>query len=318
MSVEILQSGFLTTLQDAGRTGYAAQGFPECGACDIILYREANYRAGNAEDEAAIEFTVTAPRLLFRKSTVIGIAVPDGSARLNGEAVDITRPVPVPAGAVLDIAPLSTGMRGYIAVYGGFQTEKVMGSRSADLKSGIGARLKNGDALPCEKDAPVTLAARLTALYDRLIRRRPLPARDASLPVRVLPGPQYALFGPDAVDEFFANEYTVSPDSNRMGVRLEGRPLPTEKGTDILSDGILTGSVQISSGGQPIVMLSDHQTTGGYAKLACVIPTDIPRVAQARPGETIRFAPVSEKEALREYRAAQKRALAFQKALRRL
>ena len=306
MGIEVIRPGMFTTVQDLGRAGHAAEGFPECGACDKRTLAAANALVGNAPGAAALEFTILGPELRARKDCAVAVCGMGLAPKTNGKETEVWKPLFLRAGDVLNVGALARGCRGYIAVRGGVRVPAVMGSRSTDTRCGIGGvegrALRAGDFLPVEACAEgewERLARRARALG----RLAPLAWERAAEPVvSLLPGPQDDLFPPEALETLTAAPYTVAVDSNRMGLRLEGAPVRAKAGMDILSDGILEGSVQISSGGGPIVMLADHQTTGGYAKIATVAPADIPILAQLRPGERVRFRVVDRREALRDLR----------------
>lgn len=301
--IEILSPGLLTTVQDLGRTGYAALGYPECGACDKRLYAVANILTGNSGMSAALECTVFGPTLRFSAPAVAAVT---GSAHptVNGLPVRTCFPLLMRAGDVLDVGPIDR-MRAYVAVRGGIDVPEVLGSRSTDTKCRIGGLegrvLKAGDVLPVPEDSVNDYPAlRRCAARIRLPR---FAAPEAVTPIHVIPGPQADAFTGQGISVFFSGIYTVTKDASRMGVKLDGPAVQSVRGTDILSDGILEGSIQISSDGMPIVMLADHQTTGGYAKIATVIPTDLPLMAQLRPGDRLCFQSVTVEEGLSRYRA---------------
>ena len=318
MAIEVLRAGPLDTVQDLGRRGHAALGYAECGAADKYAARLANLLAGNPEGAAVLECTLSGPTLRFDAAALIALTGANMNARLNGEAIPLNMPVAVPEGAELELGPCTGGLRGYLAVHGGIDTIPVLHSRSTDLKCRLGGfegrPLLAADRLPVgESGSGPVLAA---TLAERAARIDPVcfsPAvpwgwlGEAGMPVlRAVPGPQDDAFTEAALEAFGRAIYRISPDSNRMAARLQGVRLAAKDGVDIVSDGIVEGSVQVSADGQPIVMLADHQTTGGYAKIATVISCDIPALAQRRPGECVRFRLVRREEgmaALRRERA---------------
>ena len=308
----ILSPGPLSTVQDMGRTGHAAQGYPECGACDKYALALGNLLCGNPETAAAIEMTLTGATVQFERDAVITLTGASCTPTLDGQPVPMNAPVRVPAGATLEIVAFTAGLRGYLCVQGGVDTPPVLGSRSTDTKCRIGGlegrALRKGDVLPVGKASPVyafdraARAAKTLAEKPWLLRPRTAHAwlGDQVIPLlRAVPGPQDDAFTEDGLRTFFSGLYAVTPDSNRMGLKLSGPAAETKHGSDILSDGIVEGSVQISANGQPILMLADHQTTGGYAKIATVIGPDLCAAAQLRPGETAAFRPVDAQTAVR-------------------
>ena len=327
MAIEVLRPGPLTTVQDLGRRGHAAQGYPECGACDKYALRLANLLCGNAEGLAALEYTLVGPRLRFDAPTVIALAGARVEATANGAAVPMNAPVWLPAGAELELGPCVAGLRGCLAVRGGIAVPEMLGSRATDMKSRLGGldgrALRAGDRVPVAEADGAGETAR--ELARRAARIRPdlfgpvVPLgwlEGRALPIlRAVPGPQDDAFTEAGLRAFTRGIFAVSPDSNRMAARLTGPRVEARAGVDILSDGIVEGSVQISADGQPIVMLADHQTTGGYAKIATVLPCDIPALAQRRPGEPVRFRLVSREEGLAALRWERARLDAVREAM---
>lgn len=300
MAIEVIHPGLLTTVQDMGRVGHAADGYPECGACDKEGFILTNILVGNHGDEAVLECTCLGPVLRFTEIAVV--AVCGGTPAVDGIPVPCGYPYLVCAGSTLSIGQ-TKGMRAYIAVHGGIAVEPVLGSRSTDLFTHIGGcqgrACKAGDVLP-------TAVYNAPAVYRSLRQRiqEPMlpPAAAEIAAIHVIPGPQDDLFTAEETQTFYGSIYKVSVDSNRMGVRLTGNPVTAGRSTDILSDAILEGSIQISANGLPIIMLADHQTTGGYAKIATVVPTDIPLLAQLQPGSQLRFEKIDPELALARYR----------------
>lgn len=310
--MKILSPGTLTAVQDMGRAGHAAEGYPECGACDKYALALGNLLCGNAEDAAALEMTLCGASVAFDQPAVIALTGAACSPTLDGRAVPMNAPVRIPAGAALDVGAFASGLRAYLCVRGGVDVPPVLGSRSTDLKCHIGGfegrALRKGDVLPIGASAaPVSLsglerAARTLREKPWLLRPRTAHAYlgEQVIPLlRAVPGPQDDAFTEDGRRAFFTGLYAVTTDASRMGVKLSGPPVAAAHGFDILSDGIVEGSVQISANGQPILMLADHQTTGGYAKIATVIPPDLSAAAQLRPGETVAFRAVSAQAGVR-------------------
>lgn len=310
--MRILSPGTLTAVQDMGRVGHAAEGYPACGACDKYALALGNLLCGNAESAAALEMTLCGASVVFDQPAVIALTGAACSPTLDRRAVPMNVPVRVPAGAELDVGAFASGLRAYLCVHGGVDVPPVLGSRSTDLKCHIGGlegrALRKGDVLPIGASAaPLALsgperAARMLREKPWLLRPRTAHAYlgDQVIPLlRVVPGPQNDAFTEDGTRAFFTGLYAVTTDASRMGVKLSGPPVAAARGYDILSDGIVEGSVQISANGQPILMLADHQTTGGYAKIATVIPPDLSAAAQLRPGETVAFRAVSAQTGVR-------------------
>ena len=329
MSMKVLDPGPLTTVQDAGRTGYAAQGYRTCGAADSYAYRLGNALIGNAPGVAVLECTLRGAALQFETDTVFALTGAESPATLDGAPAPYYTPLFAKAGSTLQMGLAPTGLRSYLAVGGGIATPPVLGSRSTDLKCCIGGyegrKLAKGDTLPTGPCDTAALWHKITArqldrpLRDKQITGAPHPVRvqgTQTLPLlRAVLGPQDAAFTANGLQTFTHSAYKLTPNCDRMACKLTGPAIEMKHGADILSDGIAAGAVQISADGQPIVMLADHQTTGGYAKIATVISADLPALAQLRPGQAVAFAFVTPAQAVR---AARKQAAILQQVAARL
>ena len=329
MSITVLDPGPLTTVQDAGRTGYAAQGYRTCGAADSYAYHLANTLVGNNPGAAVLECTLRGAVLRFAVDTVFALTGAASPAKLDGVPVPYYAPLLAKAGSTLEMGVLSSGLRSYLAVGGGIATPPVLGSRATDIKCGIGGlegrKLAKGDTLPTGACDTAALWRGITAKQlDRPLRDA--AARTGLHPVRVqgaqtlpllraVPGPQDTAFTPQGLHDFIHGIYTLTPNCDRMACKLAGPAIEMKNGADILSDGIARGAVQVSADGQPIVMLADHQTTGGYAKIATVISADLPALAQLRPGQRVCFAFVTPARAVQ---AARQQAALWQQVQNRL
>lgn len=290
----VLSPGPLSTVQDAGRFGYMNTGFSPNGAMDAYSMKLANILVGNLPGEGVIEMTLMGMSVSFDGDAVVALTGADMQPTLNGEEIAMYEAFAVQEGNVLKLGAARSGMRTYLAVAGGFDIPQVMGSMSTNLKCALGGfkgrKLLSGDVVGLKEEMTLSL-----------VGKRQLPAENDYLPeitVRVVLGPQEDYFTDKGIRTFLGSRYTVSPQSDRMGVRLEGSKIENKNGVDIISDGIATGAVQIPASGTPIIMMADRQTTGGYAKIATVITADLPKIAQARPGSTIRFQAVTQKEAV--------------------
>ena len=291
MAIEIINPGMLTTVQDLGRHGYMDQGIPVSGAVDPLAMRVANILAGNAEKEAVLEMTMLGATMRFTENAVIAVTGADMQLTINGQSCAMNQAWSLQAGSVVRLGYAVTGCRRYLAVRGGLDIETVMGSRSTYVPYRIGGfqgrALSAGDRIGIadrEEGPPVLKDWRPQYNTER---------------IRLVKGPQTEAF---AGEELLQNEYVVGTDSNRMACRLQGPAVSLKGSADIVSDGITIGSVQVTNEGQPIVMLADHQTTGGYAKIGTVISVDIPVLAQKKPGEKVRFEWISVGKAQRLYR----------------
>ncbi len=290
----VLKAGMMTSVQDGGRIGWQRFGVPVCGAMDPEALAIANILCGNDETEAALELTGAGCAVRFESPNIFALAGADFSPRLNGVPIETGRAVLAKKGDLLETGFAKKGFRGVLAVAGGFDLPPVMGSRSTDLKGRFGGfegrLLRDGDVLPF-RDAQLWLPN----LPDR---RADLLRGSADTPLRVVLGPQDDSFSPRGIKTFLSGTYTVTSKSDRMGYRLDGPKIEYAKDKDgnIISDGIVMGAVQVPSG-QPIIMMADRQTTGGYAKIAVVITPDLGRIAQMAAGHPLRFTAVTQDEA---------------------
>lgn len=294
MSIRIEQPGALSTVQDMGRFGYLASGVTESGAMDREALAEADRIVGNETGAAGIEMTLMGLSAVFDSDGVIALTGADMGARLDGEPVPRYSAVSVRSGETLTCGMASEGCRAYLAVRGGIDVPVVMGSRSTNLRSHMGGfegrALQAGDELPVGHVAAAEDGNTPGACGEAEIH---LPHYSHEVTVRVVPGPQDEAFTEQGKHTFFHSTYTVKPESDRMGMRLTGDKIESCGGVDIISDGILFGSVQITNGGEPIIMMADHQTTGGYAKIATVCSFDLPKLSQLVPGDRVNFEEVS-------------------------
>ena len=298
MGIRILKGGMLTTVQDLGRTGYQSQGFSVAGVMDVRAFKIANLLLDNPENEAVLEFTLIGPTLEFTSATIIAITGGDFQPTINGDPAPMYTAIYSNKGDILKFASARTGSRGYIAFSSYLDIPVVMGSRCTNMKSKIGGfkgrKLENGDYI----------GFRIKRRYLPFFLSRKLEPDDYDQDeanVRVIMGPQDAVFSRQGIETFLSNEYTVTSDFDRMGCRLEGAFIAPKDTSDIISDGIAFGSIQVPSHGKPIILLSDRQTTGGYAKIATVISVDIPKIVQRKTDHKIRFQAITVEEAQKLY-----------------
>ncbi len=311
MSLNILSPGLLTTIQDLGRVGYQKDGMVVSGAMDPFALRAANLLVGNEEGEAGIEVTLKGPKIFFARKQLIAITGGDLSPVLNGKPVKGWRPLLVEEGSVLEFGAPENGCRAYIAVAGGFDLPKVLGSNSTYLRAGIGGlqgrALQRGDILPC-KEFPAKSEAFLRGLTTALLENPQTQANwsvDSSLHVsydspqtiRVIKGPEYLLFSEQSQQDFWQVTYQVTAQSDRMGYCLLGMRLSLASASELLSSAVTFGTVQVPPEGNPIVLMADHQTTGGYPRIAQVISADFSKLAQLVPRHKVRFKEVTLEEA---------------------
>ncbi|MEW6341172.1 MAG: biotin-dependent carboxyltransferase family protein [Paraburkholderia sp.] len=294
MSIEVVKPGALSTFQDLGRTGYQHLGIPVNGVMDERAHRLANALVGNLPSSATLEITLMGPALRFHEEAVIAISGADLGAQLNGQPLAIGQMVAVAQGGELSFGKRSLGMRAYLAVRGGFACEPVMRSASTYTRGGYGGHagrpLKKGDLLAIgpaarsSKLAKLSQAARsLSTAFDDDV----VSAPDA--PIRVIPGREWSCFSARAREALNGTPYRISPQSDRMGYRLEGEKLELTAPREVISEAVGFGSIQVPADGQPIILMADRQTTGGYPKIGHVCAVDLPRLAQTMPGETIRL-----------------------------
>ncbi len=298
-ALRVTKAGLLTTVQDLGRYGYGRFGLPVAGALDECALRWVNLLAGNPPGAAALEITLLGPTLTLEgeHAVVAALAGADFGATLNGPALPAWRSFTLQPGDTLALGACRVGARSYLAVAGGIDVPRVFGSRATDMLGGIGGvegrPLAVGDLLPL---VPPELAVTTAVAVPKNL----IPEYGATITVRVVLGPQDERFTEDAIAAFLASRFTVTRESDRMGMRLEGPALTFRdgaSGADILSEGVVTGAIQVPAHGKPIVLLAAHQTTGGYAKIATVIGADLWRLGQARPGDTVGFSAVTIAEA---------------------
>lgn len=293
MRLMIDAPGALTTVQDLGRTGVAHLGFCTCGAMDLTSMQIANRLVGNCRGCAVLEMTLTGISARFVGEGYFALAGGDFAPTLNGKPIENYRAYGVRSGDRLQLGAARTGLRCYLALSGGMDVPVVLGSRSTDLKIQMGGL--DGRALQAGDE--LTTGDFCLPIGDPMPWHIPPVTFAPPFTLRCIDGPQAARFDPAARKDFYSKPYTVTPKSDRMGLRLEGSALTADGGVDICSDGIVRGSVQVPGSGQPIVLMSDHQTVGGYAKIATVIGCDVSLLAQARPGDAVRFVPITVQEA---------------------
>ncbi len=298
MGIRIIKAGMMTTVQDLGRTGYQSQGFPVSGVMDVRSFKIANLLLDNPENEAVLEFTLIGPTLEFTADTLIAITGGDFQPTLNGEPAPMYTAIYINKGDVLKFGSARTGSRGYVAFSCYLQIPVVMGSRCTNMKSSIGGfkgrKLQDGDYINFRIQRRY-----LPFFLSRSLDLDEFDQEDAVL--RVVMGPQDYMFSKQGIDTFLNSEYTVTSDFDRMGCRLEGPFIAHRDHSDMISDGIAFGSIQVPAHGKPIVLLSDRQTTGGYPKIATVASVDIPKLVQRKTDHKIRFKAVSVQEAQRLY-----------------
>ncbi|MDB5864325.1 MAG: hypothetical protein JWO70_2131 [Betaproteobacteria bacterium] len=298
--IVILDGGPQTTVQDLGRFGQLRYGIPPSGPMDRDAFVLANRLAGNADGAAALECTLIGPRFEVHARCAFAVTGAEMPVTINGTPAPRWTTLIAKPGDVVKLGVARAGVRSYIAFSGGIDVPEVLGSRSTYLRGGLGGL--EGRAL--RKDDRLVLFA---AALPGVSRIEAVADYAAEPEIRVVLGPQADRFTPAAIETFPASAYEMLPQSDRMGARLRGPAVAHTRGHDIVSDGTALGSIQVAGDGQPIVLLADRQSTGGYTKLATVCSFDIGRFVQVKPGRSVRFRAVSVDEAhrlLREHEVA--------------
>lgn len=330
MSIKVLRPGLLTTVQDRGRYGLQHLGIVPAGAMDPIAHVLANALVGNAVDEATLEITVIGPELEFEQRALVALCGAEFDARADGHALPLNRPVLLEAGTRLTVRRALRGARAYLAIAGGVALDEVLGSRSTYVPARFGGlegrALRAGDVLPGARGAARLAAGRYAKLARGATTRDGLRTVRWSAPsltspdrepivLHAMEGRHFARFQASSQRVFFDSVWRVSPDSNRMGYRLSGPTLALNEAGEILSEPTCLGTVQVPANGVPIALMADHQTTGGYPKIAEIAVADVPRLAQLAPGGTLHFARCTLEDALALRRDAQQRVNAALRAV---
>ena len=297
MGFRVIKGGLLTTVQDLGRNGYQAQGFNVNGVMDRRAFRIANLLLDNPENEAVLECTLIGPTLEFTAPMIISITGGDFRPEINDEEVPMYTALYVAEGDVLKLGSARSGRSCYIAFSNYLKVPVVMGSRSTNLKCRIGGfkgrKLEDGDYI----ETRITRRIYLPTFLSRTLPLKEYEENKST--IRVILGPEEEVFSKKGIKNFLETEYTVGAEFDRTGMRLEGAYIESKRGSDIISDGIALGSIQVPSHGKPIILLADRQTTGGYGKIATVISVDLPKLVQRRMDDKIRFVAVTVEEAQR-------------------
>jgi len=294
-TIHVEAPGLLTTVQDLGRPGYGTLGVSASGAADAIALRLGNRLVGNSENAAALEMTLLGGAFSFSDRMVVALTGSDFGATLDGHAVPLWTALNVAPGQKLQVGSTRSSARCYLCVQGGITVKMFLGSASTHLLSGLGGlqgrALRKGDVLSVGPASSEFSHKRIAAdVLDQLAARKTL---------RVTEGPQWGGFSESAKNLFLTSTYRVTEEANRMGLRLEGAPINSTSETPMITEGVSLGAIQIPSGGQPIILFVEQQTTGGYPKIANIISADMASVGQLRPRDEIRFERVSMEEARR-------------------
>jgi antagonist of KipI len=313
--IKITKPGLLTSVQDLGRYGYQKYGVIASGVMDATAHRIANLLVGNDENEATLELTLLGPDMEFSEDTLISICGGNLSPSVDGKPVKLWRSVLVKAGSKLKFGGCKTGCRAYLAVAGGFDLPEVMDSKSTYIRAGIGGF--NGKPLQSDDELtlgePSDFATQITKVLAAELDGQKFAemqwtiaseftATPVSKPkVRVMKGRQYDWFTQDSQMKLFTESFEVTSQSDRMGYRMKGPELLLEKEQEMLSEAVNFGTIQVPSEGNPIVLLADRQTTGGYPKIGQIATVDLPIMAQLKPGDKVQFTEVSHEVAQQLY-----------------
>lgn len=308
MSVRVLKTGLLSSLQDGGRPGHAALGVGRAGAVDPPAWRLANALVGNAGDEAALEFTLLGPTLRFEQAAAVALTGAAASVEADGQALPGWTCCLLPAGCVLRIGGVSRGCRGYLSVRGGFDVAPLLGSRSTDLHArlgpGGGRALRVDDELPIGASAPLRHGPRGDTARALPWSVDPAPWFDDSpRPLALLPGSHRDWLDADSLRTLHHAAFSVSKDANRTAIRLDGRRLALRQPLELISEATLPGTLQLPPSGQPIALMAEAPVTGGYPRIGQIAAVDLPRLAQRRPGDAVHFEETTLDEALRRLQA---------------
>ena len=310
---EVLESGILTTIQDLGRYGFSQFGVPPSGALDTFSLRVSNLLVGN-EEEAGLEITLMGLRIRALKEVVIAITGGNLSPTLNGEPVEMWRTHLLLQDDVIAFKKVSAGCRAYLSAGGGFVVPKIMGSSSTYLSGKFGGlegrSLRRGDVL---------YTSNSSSSLDKLGLRFPsdwIPSLEKEVLLRVIPGPQDHHFTEKGFQTLTSSSYEVTPQCDRMGIRLEGPRIERRPDAEesIISEGLISGAIQVPGDGKPIIILTEL-VTGGYTKIATIISTDLPRVAQLKPGDRVKFKRISIEEAHHLLKEQEERLKKFEKII---
>lgn len=300
MSIEVIKPGLMTTLQDAGRPGYAHLGVGRSGAFDAPALRIANALCGNQSDACGVEITLLGPTLRFHDDALVAVTGAPLPLTIDGAAASMWAPLPVRTGATLTLGVMSSGCRSYLAVRGGIEVASVLGSRSTDVNVGIGPfagrALRRGDRLVIGTTGSDHAAAIATRRWQ--LDPRPWFDADTDTPLRLLPGSHFEHLTGSSRKLLFSDMFIVQNQSNRVGVRLSGPALEFTHPIEMVSEGCIPGLLQLPPSGQPIAFGPECPVSGGYPRMGQIAAVDLPRLAQSRPGDALRFMPCTFDDAL--------------------
>jgi antagonist of KipI len=298
--IEVIKPGLFTTVQDQGRWGYQSYGVGIAGAMDSFALTAANLLVGNPERAAGLEMTLLGPTLKFQRETLIAVTGADLTPRLDGIPLDNWKTHLAPPGSILSFGGRRNGVRAYLSVAGGIDVPPVMGSRSTYILGRFGGL--EGRPLKAQDRLPIGVSVALwNSLVGRAFQENLRPPYQKYPRLRVILGPFQDFFSEEGITTFLSTDYLITPNSDRMGYRLQGSAVTRRKTGELITCGLANGTVQIPPNGQPIILLTDRQTIGGYPIIATVIHADLPLLAQCAPGDVVRFAAVLPDEAREAY-----------------
>lgn len=297
MDIEVLDGGMQTTIQDLGRTGYQAQGMVVSGAMDSYSFQIANLLVGNPPNEPAIEMALVGPTLQANRDLVIAVTGADLGLEINGHPAPLWETLPLRKGEIIRFTgDRKAGVRAYLAIQGGLELEPVFGSYATYLMGGIGGyqgrALEKGDRLKVKKRS-----ATQSRFFHRKLPHELIPRYPKQKCLRVILGINQDAFTEEGIHTFLTHSYKITPRYNRMGMRLMGPKISHRTKADIISTTVTFGTVQVPANGQPIILLADRQTTGGYTQIANVITVDLPLLGQSLVGESLSFRTISLEQA---------------------
>ena len=293
----VIKPGVFSTIQDGGRLGYRVYGVPSGGVMDELAHSTANALAGNTKNAATIECTMGGLLIQFKKNAVIAVTG-GGAAFINGKKIKLYQPLSLDKNDSLEIKYNNDGIRTYIAVRGGFSAENIMNSKSVCLRAGIGSAFKKEDGLRFDNEV---------AAEKRTGTNRSVPTYTTHASIRVIAGAENDWMTTESIQQFNSKNFILSNRCDRMGYHLQSDPLLLQISTELLSTAVTKGTIQLTPGGQLIVLMSDCQTTGGYPRVAQVAAVDLPVLAQLKPGDTIQFINIPHADAEKLYLLHQKK-----------
>lgn len=314
MSISVLNPGLLTTIQDLGRNGYQKYGVIVSGAMDTYAMRLSNILVGNEENEGVLEITLIGPSLKLKKGTLFSITGADLSPTIDGEKILLGRPIYLNKDCILKFGNCKRGCRSYLAVAGGFDVPKIMDSKSTYLRAEFGGF--DGRAL--KKDDVIKIGVKSSMSTKIINKMKDINKKDDFITVswymknfmkqnsdatiiRVFPDRQFDYFSEESIDKFFNSKFNIDNRSDRMGYRLSGEKIELKEKVEMISEEVSAGTIQIPPDGNPIILLADRQTTGGYPKIAHVSSVDIQKIVQLKPNDKIKFKKITLKEAEKLY-----------------